>query len=273
MLELLYIKSITKLLIKFYTMEAKFKSIKKIITSLFFICNAITVFSINDALKLRIENSSHSDETIVRFHANATEGFDSSYDAWKFFSSNPVVPSLYTKIDSTSCLSINAMPSLIEDRTTILFSKVGSVGSYTIVATEIGAFASNVSIILEDTELNINIDVRANPTYSFNVTDTGYYNSHRDRFKIHFSISVVTEVQEQNSFVPQIYFENDILKINHNCSIKEVNVYDLSGKLIIKIQNSNSEQLEIDMTNFKNRLFIIEMYANGVLYRNKTILI
>lgn len=234
----------------------------------------LSIFSITDALKLKIQNSTHSDEAIVRFLSNATDGFDSSYDAWKFISTNPLVPAIYSKIDSVSCLSINAMPSLFQDRDITIYSRVGTIGNYSITSTEIGLFPANVSIYLEDTETGISTDIRTNGIYSFYVSDTGLYNSNKDRFVLHFTIQTITSalpILSNPNFNFSINESN--INISHNNTLKEIIIYNIEGKIVFQSLVNNNE-INIDASSFKNQIVIIYIEdENEKVFINKHLII
>ncbi|MBA3705684.1 MAG: PKD domain-containing protein [Bacteroidetes bacterium] len=148
-------------------------------------------YAITNALKIKIASNSYSDETVIRYVTGATSGFDGSYDAWKLFSSNTAVPQIYTMIDATSSLSINAYPNLLTDQVVKVYARVGSIGTYTITVSEIGAFASNMDIIIENTACGSFQNLRTNPVYTFYVSDIAAFNSNPGKFKIHFSLPTV----------------------------------------------------------------------------------
>ncbi len=247
--------------------------IRMALLALIFSLAFTTSYSITDALKVKIQNTTYSDETVVRFLSTATENFDSSCDAWKFFSSNPIVPAIYTKIDSISCLSINALPPLCQDRTIVLFTKVGSIGNYTFTATELGAFASNILISLEDTETGYIQDIRNNPTYSFTVSDTGIYNANKERFVIHFSVAITTAILgNQNANTYQIYYHTNNVYIKTNETIEKIRMYDISGKLIMEQEFPTNTIIKIDGLFLPSQLLIVEITCLQINYRTKLLI-
>ena len=123
-------------------------------------------FDITDALKIKIASGSYSDETIIRFVAGATEGFDGSYDAWKLFSFNAAVPNIFTKDNIANELTINAMPPLASSRIQDVFLKIGTAGTYTITPEETGAFAAGVCIVMKDLVTGDLYDMRTATTYT-----------------------------------------------------------------------------------------------------------
>lgn len=146
-----------------------------------------------DAIRLRIDGNNYSDETIVRFVNGATDGFDSSYDAWKLFSPNTQVPSLYTQIDSVSPLSINALPQLDHKWTVGIFADISVAGTYTITPTEPGPFLPNVCIMLEDLSTGAYYDMRNGQSPAFTLAAGN--NNGQPRFLLHFTVPVSFSVQ------------------------------------------------------------------------------
>ena len=84
----------------------------------------LTGFSqLNNAFRFKITGNGYSDETIIRLVNGASVNFDGSYDAWKLFSLNPNVPSLYTQISNGQELSINALPEFTKDPSITIYTK------------------------------------------------------------------------------------------------------------------------------------------------------
>ena len=155
---------------------------------------SLAAFAQTDALKLRIDGNNYYDETIVRFVSDATAGYDGSYDAWKLFSPNTQVPSLYTRIDSVSPLSINALPGLVRKMTVGVHADVNVAGSYMVTPTEVGAFQPDVCIMLEDMATGNYYDMRSGAAPSF-VLAAGNNNG-QPRFRIHFSTPLIVSVSD-----------------------------------------------------------------------------
>lgn len=139
-------------------------------------------FSQTNGFRFKITGNGYSDETIIRLHNNATDQFDGSYDAWKLFSPNPNVPSLYTKIAAGQELSINSLPEYNTDESTTLFSNLPINGNYTLTIEQIFPSTSNYKfsltnllsnthyLITSDTSLVFSANAQLDlPIFSFNV--------------------------------------------------------------------------------------------------------
>jgi PKD repeat protein len=167
---------------------------KKIIISILAnIALCFNAIAISDALKIKIIKGSTSDETVVRFLPTATFGFDGSYDAYKMFSTSPVVPSIFTNIDSDSHLSINALPSFSSLVNVDLFTLIKVSGTYTIQSIELGTgFTPDIKLVLEDKETGIFYNFRNGAAISIDLTVNTMATA--NRFSIHVSppMNVVT---------------------------------------------------------------------------------
>jgi len=136
-------------------------------------------------LRLIAEGGILSDETIICFNENATESFDSDFDAYKFIL-NDNVNHLYSKTPEEFGLAINTLPNILLDNgiSVPLSYNVVESGNYTISASELESFIE-ASIILEDILTGTTSDLNENPIYSF----TANPEDDPDRFIIHFNVS------------------------------------------------------------------------------------
>ena len=124
-------------------------------------------FAISDALKVKISGNNYSDETVIRFINGATTGFDGNYDAWKLFSPNLQVPSIYTEIDSAQQLSINAYPQLDRLFSIDLHLVIQAAGTYTLQPIVLGAFGPKVYVVMQDLQTGNYYNMKGPNAYSF----------------------------------------------------------------------------------------------------------
>jgi len=168
-------------MIKTKAMKNLYKNLTAII-----VLNLITISSYsqyNNAFRIKITGNGYSDETVVRMVNGATSGFDGMYDAWKLFSPNPNVPSLYTEIAPGQELSINSLPEYTEDKSVVLYTNIPVSGSYTIEVEEVYPLNSNYKVsltdmtsnlssrLMGDTSMTFNLVAQQNvPTFTFNIS-------------------------------------------------------------------------------------------------------
>lgn len=148
--------------------------------------------TITDALRIKIANSSYSDETVIRFVDGATTDFDGSYDAWKMFSFNAAVPNIFTKTCLGDELAISALPTFTASVTADVFLKIGTAGTFTLSAEELGVFSPDVKIIMKDLSTNQLYDLRSANTYTFSFPVIAL--TAPARFQVFFSYPASTQI-------------------------------------------------------------------------------
>jgi len=213
----------------------------------------------NPFLRLQVTNGNYSDETVVRFDANATSGADNAYDAWKLFADN--VPQLYTSLDNNVDLAINTLPSVETSSIVPLNFKAGVTGNFTINATEILNFDAATPVILTDNVLNVTQNLCTTPVYTF----TANAGDNSDRFTLRFKSS--TGIGENNKQNVKIYANGNTIFINPGTTKLqgEVIVYDILGNQIVKNRlNNESSVYSISLNNPMGYYMVKLISAQGV---------
>ncbi len=141
-----------------------------------------STIDIGTVFRLKVDGfNGESDETVIRFHSNATTAFDGKWDARKFFQTPgyagfPGPYSAYTTISTKSLnqdYSINSLPPVQSPSNTVIpvLVKVPATGQYTISPLETANLPAGSCIILKDKLLGINHDLRTGP-YICTIADT-----------------------------------------------------------------------------------------------------
>ncbi|HEX8517709.1 MAG TPA: PKD domain-containing protein [Bacteroidia bacterium] len=125
----------------------------------------------DDLIKLKLSGNGYTDETILHFNPDATNGFDKAFDAMKFFSFNTDVPGIGSVLD-TNLLSVNTYPLLSADLSIPVKVKVGVSGTYTIALDSFSRIPQGSCIIMEDLLTGIQTDLRTTSSYTFTILDT-----------------------------------------------------------------------------------------------------
>lgn len=112
------------------------------------------------------------DETVFHFNSNATNGFDTDWDAHKMNSLNKGAVNISSKMAGVS-YSINALPSLgnTANLSIPVIVNAGNKGSYTISPMQIGDLPAGACVTLHDSLNGNNQDLRTG-SYTFSVADT-----------------------------------------------------------------------------------------------------
>ena len=99
-------------------------------------------------LTINVSNSAGSDQTIINFEANATIGFDASFDALKITSVATSLPSISTRMLDSIDLSINQFPE--QEINIPLKITTGVSGLHQVNFAGISNFSNAACLILED---------------------------------------------------------------------------------------------------------------------------
>jgi len=112
---------------------------------------------VKDLLVLKVEGNGFSDKTFIHFNVDASNAFDSDFDAYKL-SGIAEAPQLYTKAEDSK-LSINVLPYSSDEIVIPLSLKVSNDGEYKISVSE-NTFWETVDFSLKDLETGNIYDIR-----------------------------------------------------------------------------------------------------------------
>lgn len=174
-------------------------------------------------------------QLLVAYLPETTLGYDHMYDAELLSTS---ATKMYSILDnSTQKLAINARPSFVNtDQVTVGYTKADAtpVQMSINVAHKQGVFANNQTpIYLHDTQLNIYHNF-ANGGYSFATTAQ----EDNSRFKIVYQAGQLNSdaFDVTTAFATLI---NDRLEVKASSDLQNVEVFDLTGRLILSIKPLN----------------------------------
>ncbi len=179
-------------------------------------------------LAVKVTGDQYEDQTFVRFHDQATEGFDSRWDARKLEGLNEA-PQLYTTAGEYK-LSINEQPKQTKRDIPMNFS-CGVDGQYTLTFSGVESFENPSKITLEDKLLGSTVDVTNSLTYNFSYLTT----DNDDRFILHFSNATgINDSEVQNI---QVWAANHQIFIDNQAGLEgELSLFDITGKKILSKQ-------------------------------------
>lgn len=211
---------------------------------------SIILAQYSNAMRIKIEGYGYSDETIIRFIDEATPNFDGSYDAWKLFSPNPMIPSIYSKTHCGDELSINSLPVYDKDTIIEIHTKVAYSGLYTITIEEVYAFD-------DDFVLSI-VDVENAETYSFNGGTTTFTsvlqpNTTTATFTFNVAKTISTSIKNeinQGGFNVLTKANGNFEFLFDNIAVRNITIYDITGKTVLQeVVNNNSFYLNLENQN------------------------
>jgi phosphodiesterase/alkaline phosphatase D-like protein len=204
-----------------------------------------------------IDANHHEANTLVGYVADATYGEDRLYDAYHKASA---ALGLYSMIENKPVI-INGRPTPFDNTDFVhLGASIPTDGTYTIGINQVdGLFTdSSQNIYLEDTELQIIHDLRVAP-YSF-VASAGNYTN---RFILRYINTTLGTVTQETAST-YAYISNHILNIKSDDTIKEIYLYEMSGKLISKVKPSvEANHFEMEFP-YQNGVYLATILkANG----------
>ena len=151
-----------------------------------------------------------------------------------------------------------ALPFVATDLVPLSFYAIAA-GNYNIGIAKIdGLFTGSQDIILKDNVTGTETDLKAG-AYSFSA-DAGA-NSSRFVLKYQKTLGTTTPEFSENSVI--ISTKKGIIHINSGAvTMKNVQLFDLNGRLIFKKENVNNSQTTIDGSSFANQVLIVKIISD-----------
>ncbi len=195
------------------------------------------------------------DEMYIRINDEASENFDKSYDAYKYFGTN--IPQVYTISPKNELLEIQSLPKdsgWLEVPISFRFSEDGN---YEIGFEQTESFDAETNIYLKNNETDDLIDLRNKNSIEF------YFEAgvHENPFSIvitQSSMSVEEKIKDDYSIYSDA--EHIIIKRRSKSMRSDFRfaVYDLTGR-IIKQGNLPGSQVIIDMKGHAHACYIVQV--------------
>lgn len=220
-------------------------------------------------VRLEVSNGTNSDEAVVIYNANASNGYD-DYDSPKMTNNDVAIPEIYT-IAGTEQVVINGLNSVTLDEQMPLGFTTGSTNTFTIKATELTNFDADKRLILLDTQENTYQDLTYGSTYTFSSTPT----TTSTRFKIVFkSAGVIAGLNNNaNNSVIISTNENKQILINRGTELNNdgiVTVYNAVGQKLVSSTLSNSHN--ILSKPFNSGVYVVCVNIAGINTTKKVII-
>jgi uncharacterized protein YjdB len=213
-------------------------------------------------LRLQVSNGTNSDEAIILFNQNASNGYD-AYDSPKMSNGNASIPEIFT-LAGTEQLVINGLNSLAINQELPLGLTPGNSSTLSIKATDFNNFDANTHVILRDYLDPNNVveqDLTDGSPYTFSSTLS------TNRFALVFKTpSVTTGVNGNDANLNISVYKNG------NGQITVSTPTEIIGKAIVSIYNTMGQKLEAKLLNNPvtvltnptiSGVYFIKVQANG----------
>lgn len=202
-------------------------------------------------LELTDSNKESLGQNLIAYLPEATLGYDNGYDGIFI---NDTKTALVTMSDDKEVL-IQARPKFEAGDVLPLIFKTDTEGDYTITLANVeGVFSKTQDIFLKDNVTGKTQNLKEG-SYTFKA-DAGNY---KDRFNITYQVALSVDANNFNENSVMIYKQNQDLIINAGSVImKEVQIYDIQGRLLVNQKNINATQTNVT-TIAKNQVLIIKI--------------
>ena len=201
--------------------------------------------AVNQNLRLQVSNGISTDEALIYFNVNASNGLD-AYDSPKMSNNNAAIPEIFTTVGNEN-LVINGMNAIPFDTEIPLGFTSGQTGSnFSIKASQLSNFDAGTRVILKDyLDLNNPVITDLNDGSSY-VFSSGITSNNSSRFAVVFKApSVTTAINEntkQDSWI-SVNGTNQIIVNGMSNVGSSVAVYNAVGQKLFEKQAQTSTLL------------------------------
>lgn len=223
-----------------------------------FFRNANSTMSEKHRIWLNLSNSQNKfRQTLIGYVAGATNGIDRLYDGNTFTSNEINIYSIAE--DKKLVIQGKALPFDQNDVVPLGYS-VTTAGEYNMAIDHMdGVFENNQTVYLKDKLLNVIHNIKAN-AYSF-TTAAGTFDN---RFEIMFNANALGTGEMDNNNV-LAYVKDNQLHIESMVNIKEVVIFELSGKKLNTIVNNELDSTISTTFNYPNGVYVIKVTLDNDL--------
>lgn len=233
--------------------------------------NTITTVEEKHRIWIDILNTTdgQKDRILLGYATNATLGKDHFYDC--FYSPKSTEVGIYTLINSDPfSIQGRSLPFTNTDIVPLGVSIINA-GNHKIALSKVdGLFQAGQDIYLEDNLLHIIHDLKVSP-YSF-TAPIGIFN---DRFVIRYTNATLTnpDFDASNNMVLVAVQINQIMVKSAIDAIASVDVYDVLGREITKLNDINQKEVTLNNVSDKKQALILKItLENGLVVTKKIIL-
>ncbi len=184
-------------------------------------------------LRLMVSDGTEVDETLIAFNSNATNNVD-NYDTPKMSNDTFKIPEIYTTINSEK-YAINSFNTVND--LDLGFTTEKAASKFTIKATEISNFDSDIMVVLVDKLDNKETELNVNTEYEFSSGVTATNTRFTVKFKSKNGITS-SGIDSNNLPYTLVRTSNNGYELNIlNSKLASVKVYNTVGQLIQNFSN------------------------------------
>jgi len=230
---------------------------------------------VDDKLKgrswFRLKRGNTFSSILIGFVKGATDKFDRIYDGP--FDINQTSLGFYSLVEDTKKATIQGLPLLTENEKIIpLGFEIDKTGEYSISMHE-AYIDDGYNVYLEDTELDMFIDLKNQESYVFTINTLGENNT---RFKIIYTknkrevLSADNTILNENNMSVYINSEKELIINYQNLEdIEKVIVYTILGREVKTFQPNTKKNI----SDLQTGVYVVKTLLKGNKYNTKKIVI
>lgn len=221
-----------------------------------------------DRFWLNLKSPSNINNTILLSYVpGATDGYERLYDADLLV----VGSDAFYSINGASKLAIQGRRYPLQQNDVVtLGAKYYETGDYSIILGEKeGLFNGDQVIYLKDKKLNKVINLTEEGSYKF-AASKGFDET---RFEVIYEDLSSFETANKNAgTVNVVKDESELVVIDSRDNIKNVDVFDASGKLIKSLSGNNTKEIKLSTIGFVKGVYILKITSEKGITTKKVIL-
>ena len=136
-----------------------------------------------ELIRMRVSRGIYSDEAVIRFDNNATDGFDTYADARKPFFATTSAPAIYSVVNGVE-YSVNTLTVPTASVSIPLYFRASTNGTHVLDFIDLTAIEDMNCVILEDKLTGSYVNVLLDSSYAFQASQ----GSNPNRFVLHISV-------------------------------------------------------------------------------------
>lgn len=208
----------------------------------------------NNSVKFKLTDSEgSSDETLFRVMENSEFGFDNELDAIKI-KGNCGSSSIYLKSEDNVNYAVSSIPSVNSSLEIPLNIESNKSGQFAIGISGALNFEYRYPVQLEDSELNIIVDLRVDSVYTFYHTPS----MNGSRFKIKFEST--DGVEESPDILPEILIlPGEIFLTGADKSKCAVRLFSIDGQLISSADGALYDGIKLSSGNQPTGICLLQI--------------
>ena len=217
---------------------------------------------INENIRLQVEGNNGTDEVLVQFHADASEGYDGRYDLDKFFKYENK-PQIFAYAQEKE-YAVKVLPELTDGRIVPLGIEADEPGIFTLRIYEYEGIDADLNLYLEDLADNSITQLTEDSEHSF-AADPGD-NAHR--FNLHFK-SGAADMDGESGADIRIYAHDNVVYIQQPDGFNgPVHIYNMMGQEVLSGTGTGQGLLNLTVDS-RSGFYVVKMQHAGEVITRK----